>query len=492
MASNVNRDAEGLQAVEQNNYPEVVPGQQQLRNPLERQSSLSRPEAYSPPQPQGNEKPNGYGHDGYGSYTAVSQGHSDHQSLAPPQYGQDYPSKQLESQEKPAERRILGMRKKVFIWVAAIVAIIVVLAVVLGAVLGTVLPDDDKSSNNPQNSGSGSANNSSSSNATNSAFLAKDKTGMAMLSPAGQSSQFAYYVDDSGAIIEVEYPNGNWNQNQDAPPKTTNITSIGSGSDTPIAAIAYTLQGDTHYRQIFYFDNNGVVSTANTTGNGNWSTPYQPVTDQSSLPSTMSLAACADTTSNALNGIRVYFGSSNNLIQEIGMDFSESSGDPIWHVWANFPGSDASAGVGCAIINNHNHMYLRNSSTSRLQQWTWDYINVSTWMIGANSSADNGVAEGGSIAVTSDGQNTDYIFYQDTAKQTALAEYSGSGAAIADPMTTVESISAAPLGYSLAATWANGAVVMNQNSTTPGDLLFSSVSRNGDAQSYTTQTGGSS
>lgn len=68
-----------------------------------------------------------------------------------------------------------------------------------------------------------------------------------MLSPAGQSSLFAYYVDNAGAIIEVEYPNGGWNQNHDRPPKTTNITSIASGADSPIAAIAYTLQGNTQY-----------------------------------------------------------------------------------------------------------------------------------------------------------------------------------------------------------------------------------------------------
>lgn len=234
------------------------------------------------------------------------------------------------------------------------------------------------------------------------------------------------------------------------------------------------------------------MTTTNTTGDGNWSTPYPPVTDQSSLPSTMSLAACADTNSNALNGIRVYFGSSDNLIQEIGMDFSETSGDPIWHVWANFPGSDATAGVGCAIINNHSHMYLRNSSTSRLQQWTWDYVDVSTWMMGANSTAANGVAEGGSIAVTSDGQNTDYIFYQDAGKQSVLAEYSGSGPTIGDPMSTVASIIAAPLGYSFAATWSDGAVVLNQDHTHPGHLLFSGVSRNGDSQSYTSHTGGAS
>lgn len=70
---------------------------------------------------------------------------------------------------------------------------------------------------------------------------------MAVLSPSGQSSFFAYYVDDSGAIIEVEYPKGNWNQDHDSPPKTTNITSIGSGADSPIAAISYNLQGNTQY-----------------------------------------------------------------------------------------------------------------------------------------------------------------------------------------------------------------------------------------------------
>lgn len=109
-------------------------------------------------------------------------------------------------------------------------------------------------------------------------------------------------------------------------------------------------------------------------------------------------------------------------------------------------------------------------------------------MIEANSSANNRVAEGDSIAVTSDGQNTDYIFYQDAGKQTVLAEYSGSGSTIADPTTTVDSITAAPLDYSLAATWANAAVVLNQNHTKPGELLFSSVNRNGTSQSYITYT----
>lgn len=94
--------------------------------------------------------------------------------------------------------------------------------------------------------------------------------------------------------------------------------------------------------------------------------------------------------------------------------------------------------------------------------------------------------------MATDGQNTDYIFYQDTSKQSVLTEYSGSGPTIGDPMSTVSSITAAPLGYSFAATWADEAVVLNQDHMRPGHLLFSAVSRNGDSQSYTSHTGGAS
>lgn len=68
-----------------------------------------------------------------------------------------------------------------------------------------------------------------------------------MLDPSGQSAFFSYYVDDDGAIIEIEYVNGNWHHDHSSPPRTTNITSIASGADSPIAAVAYTLQGNTQY-----------------------------------------------------------------------------------------------------------------------------------------------------------------------------------------------------------------------------------------------------
>lgn len=202
------------------------------------------------------------------------------------------------------------------------------------------------------------------------------------------------------------------------------------------------------------------------------------------------MSAVAGTDSNGLNGIRVYFGSSNNEIQEIGCDFKESLPLPVWHIWNTFAGSDAASGVSSAIVSNANHLYLRNSTTSRLQQWTWDYVNVSTWKLGANSTADAGVAEGGSIAATTDGQNTDYIFYHRASdKKIVEALYTGSGASIQAPSTTVAGIQAAPVGYALAATYSSAAIVMNQDSSSAQNLLFSSVGRNGQSSGYSTDTG---
>ena len=163
-------------------------------------------------------------------------------------------------------------------------------------------------------------------------------------------------------------------------------------------------------RQVFWLDSQGLVTTSNTTGS-TWSESYNLVSNLSAIPDAPALSAVAATTSNGLNGIRVYFGSSENLIQEIGCDFKESSPYPVWHIWGNFQGSDAESGVSSVVVNSMNYLYFRSMSTSRLQQWTWDYVNISDRNIGASSTPDGGVAESGAITATTDGQNTDYIFY---------------------------------------------------------------------------------
>lgn len=230
----------------------------------------------------------------------------------------------------------------------------------------------------------------------------------------------------------------------------------------------------------------------NTTAGGSWSAPYEPITSQSSQPRTKSLCACAATNPNGLYGIRVYFGSSNGGIQEIGMDFPSSGALPAWKVWMHFDGSDPAAGVSCNIINgNQNRLYLRNSTTTRLQQWTWDYVSETRWTIGANSTVANGVLRGGTIATTTDGQNTDYVFYQNSAGRTVHALYTKPDTKINLQGTNLPSIEEAPSGYAMAAAWSDnkGAVVMNQNSTSPTQLLFAQVTRNGQVTASETETG---
>jgi hypothetical protein len=44
-----------------------------------------------------------------------------------------------------------------------------------------------------------------------------------------------------------------------------------------------------------------------------------------------------------------------------------------WTLWVEFAESDPYSGVGTALADTVNHLYLVNASTGSLQQWTWDY-----------------------------------------------------------------------------------------------------------------------
>lgn len=70
---------------------------------------------------------------------------------------------------------------------------------------------------------------------------------MALLTPSGSNTVYAYYIDVSGALVETTYANGAWSANNTQLPTTNNVTTLSSGSTTPIAAISYTLSGNTAY-----------------------------------------------------------------------------------------------------------------------------------------------------------------------------------------------------------------------------------------------------
>lgn len=191
-----------------------------------------------------------------------------------------------------------------------------------------------------------------------------------------------------------------------------------------------------------------------------------------------------------LSGLRVYFGTSDGSIQEIGYNFGD--GTPYYNIWFAFDGADADAGVASVINDKVNHVYLRNSTTGVLQLWTWDY-KVPTvqqaWEVRLDIPGTARVADNGSIAAATDGTSTDYIFYQDSNGKTVGATYSGSS--ISNIESDVASISTATVGYSLAAAWsssADEAIVMSQSGSNTTNLLFSGVTGSGSSNATTFDT----
>ena len=71
------------------------------------------------------------------------------------------------------------------------------------------------------------------------------------------------------------------------------------------------------------------------------------------------------------------------IIREVGMNFGS---DP-WTLWAEFASSDVYSGVATLLVDTLNHLYLVNSTSGSLVQWTWDYsVNDNTaWQKGEPS-----------------------------------------------------------------------------------------------------------
>ncbi|KXT02916.1 hypothetical protein AC579_2401 [Pseudocercospora musae] len=209
-------------------------------------------------------------------------------SPAPSSYqGQD--AQLLESQEKSmpkSDRRLCGMRQKVALWVIALVVAIIIIAAALGGALGATIGNKNcNNSNSNSSNGNGNSNDTSAGTLTNNiGNTAQDKTGLALLHIPTLDDLYMYYMSEDNQIVEAKYSNSNWQKhNRDLPASTTNITND-AADGSPIAAIHYTLQGNTIYRQICFIGSNGLIATCNTTGSTAWSSPYNPVIDPNHHP----------------------------------------------------------------------------------------------------------------------------------------------------------------------------------------------------------------
>lgn len=156
---------------------------------------------------------------------------------------------------------------------------------------------------------------------------------------------------------------------------------------------------------------------ANTTNENVWNTAYQVPETDPATPDSLALSACVDTKAvNAgLSGIRMdYASSTDNRIEETGMDFWESE-ENIWHNWTYFGKSDPASGAACLLTDDVTHLYIRNSSTGAVAQWTWNYYDQYVNGVAGWSTATTGPSTTGKtdLAAATDGDGTDYVFYQD-------------------------------------------------------------------------------
>jgi len=83
----------------------------------------------------------------------------------------------------------------------------------------------------------------------------------------------------------------------------------------------------------------------------------------------------------------VYYASAQGYIREVGMNFKESTGLPIWHMWANFKQINTNSGIACAVCDNKNHLYMHNSTAQKMQRSQWDYITALAWTMNKSEAA---------------------------------------------------------------------------------------------------------
>lgn len=94
--------------------------------------------------------------------------------------------------------------------------------------------------------------------------------------------------------------------------------------------------------------------------------------------------------------------------------------------------------------------------------------------------------------MASDGQDTDYIWYQASNGQTTLATVSGSSLNLNSGSAMTAAFQGPP-GYALAAAWSGAmstpqAVAIRQNNSAPANLLLTGVNSAGSSTSTSTFT----
>ncbi|KAL9078484.1 MAG: hypothetical protein Q9157_002605 [Trypethelium eluteriae] len=312
------------------------------------------------------------------------------------------------------QKRVCGLPFWGFIALLLAITIIVILAAVLGGVLGT------RSSNNssPAPGSSGGSSNSSWNPSSGQPNSAQTGTGIGVTLLDGEENNPITYVQDgTNNIIE-----NIWTPSNDSTNSFVNSTRSTVATDakkgSPIVAMSY-LRRSTNLltRHVVYIDNNNQLKDAisDNKSNNKWSNGGLGATKSQALGvSSVALTACWAEFYNDGEGIRLYYGSVNNTLQEMGASTANSTWN--WQNWYEWSNVTASSGVACVTHNPIINLYYVNSTSGRVQQSWFDYSSTGsnfTWNTGpAYNQLDTDLASGTAIAASNDGQNTELISFQ--------------------------------------------------------------------------------
>ncbi|KAL9097823.1 MAG: hypothetical protein Q9165_000149 [Trypethelium subeluteriae] len=303
-------------------------------------------------------------------------------------------------------------------WGLCLLLIATTIIIILAAVLGGVLGTRHTNSSSPAPGSSGGSSNSSSNSSSDQPGTAQTGTGIGVTFLAGQGNNpITYLQDRTNNIIENIWTPSNDSTNSFVnSTKSTVATDAKKGS--PIVAMSY-LSGATNLltRHVVYIDNNNQLKDAisDTKSNGQWSNGALGATQTQALGvSNVALTACWAEFYNDGEGIRLYYGSIDNTLQEMGASTGNSTWN--WQYWNQWFDVAAPSGVACATHDPFINIYYVNSTSGRVQQSWFDYSSTGTaftWEIGpAYNQLDTDLASGTAIAASNDGQNTELISFQ--------------------------------------------------------------------------------
>jgi len=325
-----------------------------------------------------------------------------------------------------------------------------------------------------------------------------NNTGIAtVLEGSGSGRLLIYYQDTTGSIMEDSYFDNHWSLDTSSE-LGPSIIYDSLHTVSALAAVSYASGGAT-YRQVFFINAEGQVmsmlsSSMESDGIANqWNGPSSVSTEPVSAGPNVGLTACNITDGAENAGLRVYYGSSSNAIQEVKLD--QFSG---WTDGARFSRGDPNSGVACAtfdpISGNDNsiNVYMRNNSGFIEQHHlNIDAINdpdgspdVGTnWNVSATAWGNLTVLSGSNIAACNDNEAYEYVLLKsdDGMINRGRLDLTNPG-----NFASFDTVQNRTWNTKLSATYAEGNVtLLFQNSSSGGESLWTATVPNAESGNST-------